>query len=90
MLRRMPLQIIGSPDDVAAELRSAIESAIPGARVDVAATGPGHFEISVISEAFGGKSVLQQQQLVYGAIRLLMAGESPRVHAIDRMQTRLP
>ena len=90
MLRTMPLQIIGSPDDVTAELRSAIETAIPGARAEVAATGPGHFEISVISKAFEGKSTVQQQQLVYGAIRSLLAGENPRVHAIDHMQTGLP
>ena len=89
MLPAMPLQIISSPEEVTAEMRAAIESAIPGARVEVVSTGPGHFEICVISQSFENKSVLQQQQTVYAAIAQLMKGENPRVHAVDRMQTRV-
>ncbi len=85
----MPLQIISAPEEATREMRAAIEAAIPGARVEVIPTGPGHFEISVISEAFESKSMVQQQQMVYGAIAHLMSGENPPVHAIDRMQTRL-
>ena len=89
MLPAMPLQIISSPEEVTAEMRAAIESAIPGARVEVVSTGPGHFEVSVISQSFEDKSMVQQQQTVYAAIAHLMKGENPRVHAIDRMQTRV-
>ena len=89
----MALRILsspGTPDSVVADLRAAIESAIAGAKVEVAASNPGHFEISVTSEAFAGRSRVQQQQLVYGAIAHLMKGDAAPVHAIDRMQTRVP
>jgi stress-induced morphogen len=46
--------------------------------------------VSVVAEAFRGKSMLQQHQLVYGAIAALMAGDAPPVHAIDRLQTKAP
>ena len=51
---------------------------------------PGHFEIEVISAAFAGTSMVQQQQLVYGAIADLMAGDDAPVHAIDRLVTQTP
>jgi acid stress-induced BolA-like protein IbaG/YrbA len=89
----MALRILSSPSvpgAVVADLRKAIESAIAGAEVEVAASSPGHFEISVTSEAFEGRSRVQQQQLVYGAIAHLMKGDAAPVHAIDRMQTRVP
>jgi acid stress-induced BolA-like protein IbaG/YrbA len=86
----MPLNIVNSPADLCAALRGAIESALPGARVEVAAGSPGHFQIRVISERFAGKSMVQQQQLVYAAIAPLMKGADAPVHAIDRMQTLLP
>ena len=86
----MPLPIFNSADDVGAALRTAIAAALPDARVQVTPSSPGHFEIEVVSAAFAGKSMLQQQQLVYGAIRELMAGDSAPVHAIDRLRTKTP
>ncbi len=88
----MSLKIIGTPDGsaVAGRLESAIRDAIDGADVRVSPVSPGHFEVEVTSEAFAGKSLVQQQQLVYKAIAPLMAGDAPPVHAIDRMQTRTP
>ena len=89
----MALQILNagpSPDEVAARIRSSIEDKLPGARVEVRPQGPGHFEIDVSSDAFAGKSRVQQQQLVYAAITHLMAGSSPPVHAVDRMECRVP
>jgi len=86
----MPLQTFNSADDVCAALRDAIASALPGAEVHVAPNSPGHFEIEVVSPAFAGKSMVKQQQLVYGAIKELMAGDSAPVHAIDRLRTRTP
>ena len=88
--RAMPLPIFNSADDVGAALRNAIAAALPDARVQVTPSSPGHFEIEVVSAAFAGKSMLQQQQLVYGAIRELMAGDSAPVHAIDRLRTKTP
>jgi len=81
------MDIIGSPDDVVSQMRRAIESAIPGAQVEVAANSPGHFEIKVVAAAFAGKSMVQQQQMVYGAIKDLMAGDGAPVHAIDHLRT---
>jgi acid stress-induced BolA-like protein IbaG/YrbA len=83
----MSLNVMNSPADLCAALRGAIESALPGAQVEVAAGSPGHFQIRVISERFAGKSIVQQQQLVYAAIAYLMKGADAPVHAIDRMQT---
>ena len=89
----MALRILsspGTPERVVADLRTAIESAIAGAEVEVAASSPGHFEISVTSEAFAGRSRVQQQQLVYGAIAHLMKGDAAPVHAVDQLTTELP
>ena len=87
----MALQIINSgpdPEEIAGKLHEAIALAIDGARIDVAARGPGHFEITVVSELFEGKSRVQQHQLVYGAITELMSGPQAPVHAIDRLECR--
>ena len=85
----MPLQILSEPGDrIVDEMRTAIENALPGAKVEVRAAGAGHFEISVVSESFEGQSRVQQQQSVYGAIAHLMKGDLAPVHAIDRLDTR--
>jgi acid stress-induced BolA-like protein IbaG/YrbA len=84
----MSLDVLGSPADrILQSLRSAIEEKLPGARVEVAATSPGHFEIRAVSALFEGKSMLKQQQLVYSAIAHLMQGHDAPVHAVDRLQT---
>lgn len=72
------------------QIRSAVLTAMPEATVRVLAGSPGHYELSVTSEAFRGKSRLQQQQLVYAAIAPLMKGDGAPVHAIDRLETLLP
>lgn len=69
------------------EIQSAIEAAIPGARVEVANASPGHFEITVRSGAFEGKRLLDKQRMVLGAIKHLMAGDAAPVHAVDKINT---
>jgi acid stress-induced BolA-like protein IbaG/YrbA len=69
------------------EVQAAIEAAIPGAKATVNGGG-GHFEIDVLSDAFAGKRILEQQRLVYSAIAHLMAGDTAPVHAVDRMVCR--
>ena len=89
----MALRILSSPGTSEAllnDLRSSIENAIEGAKVEVIGTGAGHFEICVISENFAGKSRVMQQRLVYSAITHLMQGDTAPVHAIDRLQTLVP
>ena len=73
--------------DVLAAIRDAVGAKIPGAAVDVAGGG-GHYTISVTSAVFAGKSMLESQRLVYGAIAHLMSGPQPPVHAVDSLKTR--
>ena len=84
----MPLPILNSAEDVCAALRARDRRGAADAQVQVHANSPGHFEIEVVSTAFAGKSMVQQQQLVYGAIKELMAGDGAPVHAVDRLLTR--
>ena len=67
-------------------LRGAIERQIPDSRAEVSGGG-GHFTIEVTSAAFAGKSMLESQRLVYGAIAHLMKGELAPVHAVDSLKT---
>ncbi|NNL86781.1 MAG: BolA family transcriptional regulator [Myxococcales bacterium] len=90
----MPLQILSElppePSELIDELRGKILAELPDAEVEVSAGGPGHFEVTVTSASFEGLSRVKQQQRVYAAIAPLMAGNTPPVHAIDRMVTRTP
>ena len=70
-------------------IREAIEGKIPDSKAEVTGGG-GHFNIVVTSPAFAGKSMLESQRLVYGAITHLMAGDMAPVHAVDSLKTRTP
>lgn len=63
------------------DIRTRIEAALPGARVAVAdTTGAGdHFEVEVRAAAFTGKGLVEQHQLVYGALGALMRD----IHALS-------
>jgi acid stress-induced BolA-like protein IbaG/YrbA len=86
------LRILSSPppepEEVAARMKQAIEAALPGARVTVAARSAGHFEVEVVAADFEGLPRLKQQQRVYAAIAPLMSGDDAPVHAVDRLVTR--
>ena len=79
-----PTEFQGSVIDA---LREAIERQILDARADVNGGG-GHFNIEVTSPVFAGKSMLESQRLVYGAIADLMKGDRAPVHAIDSLKAR--
>ena len=68
-------------------IRAAIEAAVPEARATVAGGG-GHFTIEVVSPAFAGKTPVERQRLVYGAITHLMKGDDAPVHAVDSLITK--
>ena len=70
-------------------LREAIERQIPISWAEVTGGG-GHFTIEVTSAAFAGRSMLERQRMVYGAIAHLMKGDAPPVHAVDSLKTRTP
>jgi stress-induced morphogen len=89
----MALRILNqgaTPESVASRIQDAIAAAIEDAEIEVRPRGPGHFEISVVSPLFAGKSRVAQHQLVYAAITELMSGSQPPVHAIDRLECRTP
>jgi acid stress-induced BolA-like protein IbaG/YrbA len=76
--------------NITLELENAITQGLPGADVRVSAGSPGHFNISVVSEEFRGKTRLACQRLVYKAIAPLMQGDRAPVHAVDQLETKVP
>jgi stress-induced morphogen len=71
-----------------AEIEALIKAAMPDAQVtieDLAGDGD-HYAATFVSEAFRGKSRVQQHQLVYAALRGRMGGE---LHALA-LQTSAP
>ena len=76
----------GSIDDA---VKDAVLEKIPDAIVAVEGSG-GHYRLDVISPVFAGKSMLESQRLVLGAIKHLMAGDQAPVHAVDSLKTRVP
>ncbi|WP_135466553.1 BolA family protein [Crenalkalicoccus roseus] len=71
-----------------AEIEALIKAALPDAQVtieDLAGDGD-HYAATVVSEAFRGKSRVQQHQMVYAALRGRMGGE---LHALA-LQTSAP
>jgi stress-induced morphogen len=65
------------------ELTALVRHGIPGADVAIVdRTGTmDHFNVTVRSAAFAGKTVLQQHQMVYGALREAL--RDGRVHAVE-------
>ena len=63
------------------EIERRIRASLPDATVEVQDyTGGGdHFEATVVSDSFEGKSRVEQHQIVYAALGDLMAGA---VHAL--------
>lgn len=67
-----------SPDN----LKAMIQAGLPDAAVEIQdLTGGGdHFQALVVSAAFAGKSLVQQHQMVYGAVKGAMATDD--IHAL--------
>ena len=52
------------------EVTFLIRQTLPDAQIDIKDMGGGdHLEINVVSERFSGLSLVQQHQLVYGALK---------------------
>lgn len=75
--------------DIVAAIREGIVAKIPDAKVQ-AQGGGGHYTIDVVSSVFAGKSLLESQRLVLAAIKHLINGDRPPVHAVDSLTTRTP
>jgi stress-induced morphogen len=72
----------------AGEIEALIRAALPDAKVtveDLAGDGD-HYAATVVSEAFRGRSRVQQHQIVYAALSGRMGGE---LHALA-LQTSAP
>jgi len=65
------------------EIKSTLENALPGATIAVQdLTGGGdHFQVLVVSPSFEGKGLVDQHQMVYGALRESLGSE--RIHALS-------
>ena len=72
-----------------ASLTALIVSELPDAQVEIAdRTGTmDHFNVTVRSGAFIGKTLIEQHQLVYGALKSAL--KDGRVHAVE-LKTLLP
>ena len=70
-------------------LREMLESAFPGACVEVSdMTGTGdHFDILLVSEIFRGKSLIEQHKMVFAVLEEEM-GEN-NIHAV-KLKTKAP
>ena len=67
------------------EIKSYIQQGLACQHIEVRGDGH-HFEALIVSEAFNGKSMIQQHQLVYGALGERMKQE---IHALS-MKTFSP
>ncbi len=76
---------------VMAQLRSALEQAFSPARLEIiddsaahaghpGSRGGGHYRVTLVAEAFRGRSPLERHRLVYAAVAPLLAGA---VHALN-------
>jgi len=64
-------------------LTALIRAELPDAQVDIVdRTGTmDHFNVTVISNGFKGRTLIEQHQLVYGALRAAL--KDGRVHAVE-------
>ncbi len=76
---------------VIAELRAALEAALAPTALEIiddsarhaghaGARGGGHFRVTLVAEAFRGRSPLERHRLVYAAVAPLLQGA---VHALN-------
>lgn len=56
------------------------DSASHAGHAGVQETGGGHYELSIVSEAFSGKTILQRHRMIYECLADLMPGE---IHALS-------
>ncbi|HEY9848930.1 MAG TPA: BolA family transcriptional regulator [Leptolyngbyaceae cyanobacterium] len=71
------------------QVKAMIEAELPDAQVQVQdLTGGGdHYQVTVVSSSFKGKGLVQQHQMVYGALKQAMSSEA--IHALA-LKTSVP
>ncbi len=74
---------------LASDLESLIREALPNARITVEGDDGMHFAAEVIDESFRGMNRVQQQRLVYAALKGKMDGPDGALHALA-LTTKAP
>ncbi|MGF1515436.1 MAG: BolA family protein [Elainellaceae cyanobacterium] len=71
------------------QVETMIKAGLPDAEVQVQdLTGGGdHYQVTVVSSAFAGKTLIQQHQMVYRAVNQAMSTEA--IHALS-LKTSAP
>ncbi|MEO0410031.1 MAG: BolA family transcriptional regulator [Cyanobacteria bacterium P01_A01_bin.135] len=71
------------------QVETMIKSGLPDAEVSVQdlTGGSDHYQVTVVSSAFEGKSLIQQHQMVYRAVNQAMSTEA--IHALS-LKTSVP
>lgn len=80
-------------ESVMAQMRTALERALAPSSIEIvddsarhvghtSARGGGHFKVTLVAEAFRGRSRLERHRLVYAAVAALMGGAGA-VHALN-------
>ncbi|MCL1468417.1 BolA family protein [Argonema galeatum] len=67
-----------SPDRVEAMIKEELPDAL--VQVQDLTGGGDHYQVTVVSSLFEGKGLVQQHQMVYGALRQAMSSEA--IHAL--------
>jgi stress-induced morphogen len=70
----------------AEDVKTRIETAIPGAKADVESPDEVHFSARVVADAFQGLSRIEQHRLVYSAFEGELGGA---IHALQ-LKTETP
>lgn len=74
----------------AEEITNRIQTAMPDAQVTLQDLGGGdHWRAVIVSQAFEGKSLIEQHQLVYKAVRMTESVADQSIHALT-LKTMTP
>lgn len=74
---------------LASDLEALIREALPDAKITVEGDDGVHFSAEVIDESFRGLNRVQQQRLVYAALKGRMDGPNGAIHALA-LTTKAP
>jgi len=74
---------------LASDLEALIREALPNAQITVEGDDGVHFSAEVIDESFRGMNRVQQQRLVYAALKDRMDGPNGAIHALA-LTTKAP
>ncbi|MEM1235413.1 MAG: BolA/IbaG family iron-sulfur metabolism protein [Pseudomonadota bacterium] len=73
----------------APDIEALIRAEFPDAEISVEGDDGAHFSASVVDESFRGKNRVQQQRMVYAALKGAMDGPNGALHALA-LTTKAP